>query len=692
MSLSISAQNESTISSLKHQLAEAYTDSAKMFFNNELAWEYRNHDLDSSNYFAHQALSFTQHPSYSLQSTVSFNVLGIAFKRKLELDSAYHYFIKSYKLRLALGDRLRAINCLLNIANTYSEEGKLDSAISYSEQGLKLCNSKEWSTKKVMAKLLNAQAGYYLKFGYYDLAFTKAKSALKIREELELPIEIAQSKLNLGSIYKDQGLYSEAYRSFQEALLIFKSNGRNLIMEAKLIKNLSELDILNQKFLLAENRLNKSISIYKKVNYPSELAGAYINLGHLKQRLGSMDSAQFYFQKAYKIYQYQNENNSVAKAATHLARLWFAENRLDSAFYYLNKAEKLVSEKNVPLKIAIYESLSRIHALQGSFVQAYNYEERASILNQNLFKEKQKASQELLKERSLRKLAQKENQLHEAQLARKKSHAQAQILAIILLTSFLISLIVVLQIRQRKHRLEIEKTKLSERLKQQEAEKLDEIVEVQREQRVKIAQDLHDRLGSLLGVLKIHFENYSKEIINLSSQIKNLKSKRENTLFEVDQLIDEVSSVVQEISQDLRAGTLDKLGLIPAVKELCYRFENTGKIKVELHTESIDENIPSDFKWLIYRNLEESLSNILKHAEAKSVIVQIFKYEDTLSLSVEDDGIGFSVQHALADDKNGMGLSGMKYRSEKYGASFNIDSKVGRGTIIINEFKLKPTQ
>lgn len=689
------AQNFDKIDNFTNQLKQAKTDSSKMFYLNELAWEYKNSIPDSSFYFAKEALRISKHDAYAHQSTTTYNVLGLYYRRLSYFDSAQFYFLKSYTIRNALGDQLGSANSILNLSSVYEYKNELDSSIFYGLQGLQFLDSLLPSHQKVQAKLLNTLGVYYLKSGQYRKAVQATLKGLRIRQKLALTKDIANSSLHLGYIYKEQDLLDKAIEAYQNALTLFREtsdkNG-----EAKALKNISEIEILNKNFSVAETLLLQAIHIFQDFNYQLELAPSYSNLGFLMERKGLLDSALYLQNQTFRIYTHTDNVQGLVITSNHLGYLWLSKQEYDSAYFYFKNAEARVRLENIPLRANIYGGLSQLYSGQSEYELAFEYQKKINDLNQQLFREKQQATTALFLEKSKRELAEKQNEVIEEQLKREKIYKKALYIFTSLLLLLLVATFIIIRYRKNQHRIkvelkdqEIEKIKLNEQLKQQEAESLDQIIEAQKEQRVKIAQDLHDKLGSLLVVMRLQF-NYLKEIPPLSNQFDLLKKNNEQSLGEVDGLIDQVGTVVREISEDLKSGTLDKLGLIPAVEELCIRFQKTGKIKVQLHTESIIEKLPDDIEWVMFRNIQESLSNIISHAQANSVTVEIFRFENNIHLSVEDDGIGFNIDQLDNNNKEqGMGLSGMRYRCKKYGADFSVDSKVGRGTIIINSFTVK---
>ena len=133
---------------------------------------------------------------------------------------------------------------------------------------------------------------------------------------------------------------------------------------------------------------------------------------------------------------------------------------------------------------------------------------------------------------------------------------------------------------------------------------------------------------------------------------------------------------------DLRPPLLEARGLIPAVRELCDRWSRDGDVEIEVSAESSAE-VPDDIETLGYRIVQESLSNIKKHASAHHVAIRIETGSGILRVEIRDDGVGFDPEAAREFLRTGrVGLASMRERSELAGGTLTIKSAPGAGTII----------
>ena len=154
----------------------------------------------------------------------------------------------------------------------------------------------------------------------------------------------------------------------------------------------------------------------------------------------------------------------------------------------------------------------------------------------------------------------------------------------------------------------------------------------------------------------------------------------ENTNYQkAEDLIDEACNTVREISHGMMPYLLEQQGLEAAIEDLCQTFASSKDLAVYFNPFQVDLIQADVLKFTLYRITQELLKNILKHAHASEVIVQLTVEDNQIELLVEDDGVGFDPQA----QRKGIGLSNIASRVEYLNGQFNIDSAVGRGSTFL---------
>jgi len=241
---------------------------------------------------------------------------------------------------------------------------------------------------------------------------------------------------------------------------------------------------------------------------------------------------------------------------------------------------------------------------------------------------------------------------------------------------------------ERSIRYAIRNSKILNDLKQSEAKLRHlsaKILETQEKERKLVAQELHDSVGSSLTAVKYSLEMGLNNMENPKSASQGFSL--EKTLEIVDDAIEET----RRISSNLRPASLDTLGLIPAIRSLGREFEEIyHDIRLELRIDLREEDIPEKLKIILYRITQEALNNISKHSGADRVRFGLKINAGRIELLVQDNGKGFNVDEALADDpeKNNMGLEGMLERVMFTDGTIEIQSEAGKGTSIRADFPI----
>jgi signal transduction histidine kinase len=211
------------------------------------------------------------------------------------------------------------------------------------------------------------------------------------------------------------------------------------------------------------------------------------------------------------------------------------------------------------------------------------------------------------------------------------------------------------------------------------------IVHLQEEERRRVSRELHDGINQLLVSVKYKIENFEEKFNQNAEQA--LSDIRKADIF-----LDEAISEVRRVSHDLRPSVLDDLGLVPAINNLVRRFSERNLIDVQLNgvDESFDR-LPTDVETAMYRIVQEAMMNIEKHANASHVSININRTDSNITIRIEDNGDGFSMQNALrkSDSTRSMGLRNMRERIELLQGTFFIHSDIGKGTFLEVKAPLK---
>jgi signal transduction histidine kinase len=176
----------------------------------------------------------------------------------------------------------------------------------------------------------------------------------------------------------------------------------------------------------------------------------------------------------------------------------------------------------------------------------------------------------------------------------------------------------------------------------------------------------------------------------LSKKIDLSKPEIKEKVDETTAMLDGAVKSVRKIATELRPSILDDLGLIAAMEWQCGEFEKKSGIKVNFACNSSIDSVPVNFNIGLFRILQESLTNIARHAAAKQVMVSLDMEKPAVTLKIKDDGCGFDIN--TIGKKKTLGLMGMKERTIMMGGVYEIDSQPGNGTTITLKVPLQQTE
>lgn len=200
------------------------------------------------------------------------------------------------------------------------------------------------------------------------------------------------------------------------------------------------------------------------------------------------------------------------------------------------------------------------------------------------------------------------------------------------------------------------------------------------EERRYIAREVHDELGQLATAIKIDIDWFLLQAPKWNEQ----SVKRSN---HASRVTDILISSIRKIAHKIRPSVLDDFGLVAALKLHCEEFSALNNIPVSFYAELDERNMPDTYATEIFRIVQESMTNIMRHAKASEVQVSMREGEDRIFITITDNGVGFDTNSS----KKTLGLIGIRERAVSLNGQMHITSKPGQGTTIAVSFP-RPVQ
>jgi two-component system sensor histidine kinase UhpB len=204
----------------------------------------------------------------------------------------------------------------------------------------------------------------------------------------------------------------------------------------------------------------------------------------------------------------------------------------------------------------------------------------------------------------------------------------------------------------------------------------EQVLVAQEDERKRIARELHDETAQSLTTLLIRLKilERARTEPEMRGQINELRELTVGTL-----------EAVRKLAVELRPATLDDLGLLAALEAYTDAYSSRNAVRVAFHADGFEDGggrLPPQVELVLYRVVQEALTNAAKHAHASTLRVDLRRRSDEVVAGVEDDGRGFDVEEMMRSRERGLGLFGMQERLALVGGQLLIDSSPGQGTRI----------
>ena len=619
------------IDSLENQLNNCQIDSVKLQLLTDLNWLYLSSNLTRAKQYAEDELLLAQKTNNQQFIAQAYNDLGIVSIKQSQFKEALNWHQKALDLRLTLPSKL-------DIASSYSKMGyclsELDLyglALKNQLQALKIYE--ELNDKVKMAYTINNLCYLYTALSQWDKEIELAKQSYAIGIELNDPTITAVALNNIGSSFEKKQDYTKAIQYKKIAL---------------------------QEFI--------------KLNDSSSMASMMNNLGYYYRQLNNNTEAANYYNKGKIVAQNVNDLNSLAIFYSNLGSLYIDLKKFDLAQENLTQAEKLCKQQSIlSTLIPVYKSFGDLNAYKGNGALAVQYYDQYAALKDSLFNSdlsqqfsEMQTRYETNEKEAQNQVLQIENNLTKSELQR--SNVTKWALAISLLL-----IVLVFYLFYQNHIFKQKQSLQAERLLQQQLN-AKAVIAAEEKERQRIARDLHDGLGQRLSATKLN-------VSGLQSLIQPIQTRQEILFKNALTLLDESVKDVRGISHNLLSHGLLKAGLASALKEFVEQIKTPDGFKINLEIIGLEQRLDFGIENVLYRVLQEIVNNIIKHAQASIINIQLIKHQNELSLMVEDNGVGFVVDNILASGK-GIGLKNIESRISLINGKVFFDSFPSKGTTV----------
>ncbi len=509
--------------------------------------------------------------------------------------------------------------------------GSRDSGIYYYMKALKIAESK--NIAKLKAKLYNNIARFYRQ-NNPDRAIPFYDKAMAIYESLNDDEGRATILNESGVAYEYKNDLEEAIRRYKASLAI-QLQRKDDVGIGYSLEFIAVALMKKDEMAQAKNYLFQALLSRKNTNDTFALAMNYSNIGTLYDSLKSWKQAVAYY----------DTSNVLAKHLKYLNLLAFNYKELSAVYNTQHQYQKA------------FEAIE-LHNLYKDSIFNIDAQRNIEELNTKYETEKQKLT------------------IQQQQFSITKRNYW--IAAISLLLLLMISTAYFIFKRNKMK----EKARLQNAVMEQQELATKAIIETEEKERQRIARDLHDSVGQMMGAAKINLSVIESE---LNSNNPTLQKRLSNIINIVDDSVRELRA----ISHNMMPNGLLKNSLAFAIRDFIDKLDHQS-LQIHLYTSGLDKRIDINIETVFYRVIQECVNNVIKHSKANRLDISITNEAECINATIEDNGVGFDANDATKFD--GIGLKNIISRVSYLKGSVDFDSAPGRGTVVAIFVPLSPTQ
>ena len=577
-----------------------------------------------------------------------------------------------------------------------SSQVHIDSTYSYRQLNDMLSEARQGDILNNREQLA---AVYYLLGQYEDQNFNNSGQAFEYYTRSKDYYQIVGDssmvhnvELLIADRYRTAGMYQEAIELYETALLYYQEK-EDLYQVTHINNDLGKTYSGQGDAEKGLRYLNKAMDLNQSLKDSLLQVEFLLNKVRTYTQLNEIDSALMFSFDAFSLSNTIGDAESLSKSLYSIGYLNKLQSDYTKAIKYLSKSELLAPKRPYSeQRKKIYEQLATCYSNINDYQNAYRYTQRYAELSDSILSQERTESinnltikYESKEKNTTIKLMEIDKETAEAQSEQRKRALYLLAAGLILLLLLLYYIINFYRQRMRSDEIinqqkqEINQQKIRELEDNIQISSMQSMLEGQEIERERISKDLHDSLGGLLSTIKLQFDSVQAKMEPVAD-LSEYKS--------ANKMLDTAVQEVRSISQNLQPGSLVKLGLIAALRDLFNRFDDNIYPDIDFQYYNIPDRIDTMVGLSIYRIIQELLHNTIKHAQANEILIQINTEDDELVIQYEDDGKGFDVAKLK---RKGMGLDNIKSRVNYLKGEISFEAREGEGTsVLIQHVKYKP--
>lgn len=571
-------------------------------------------------------------------------------------DKAKQYAFLALRAAEKENDKDGCEKAFIRLGIAYDVSGNYDSSVYYYQQALK-----KYTSPKGIGSAYNNLGLIEWKHSNLKEAITYFYKALPYFQQLDDKIYLANLYNNIGLIFQETNDKRKALSFLFKSVTIYQSLD-DLENIGATYTNISKAYSSLQKNDSSLYYIKQSIDYNTKANNIYGLSIAYINLANIltSNAYKRYDEALSYYRKSLILKKEMNEEEGIVIIYSDISNIYRLKQQNDSFLFYTNKALTLSKKNNfLGRQKNLYQSLAQFYTTQKNADSVFAYLSLFNILKDSIYNQEFRNSFADAETKYQTKEKELTIELQENQLSKKNYYIIALIFSLLC-----IALLFMLLYNRYKAK---QKNKLQTEIIHQQDLATKAVLQAEEDERKRVAVDLHDSVGQILSAVKI----------NLSAMETTIAPESLPKYDNIMNMVDNACKEVRVIAHNMMPNSLLKNGLVSAVKEFISQI-NSDVLKITLNTSGLNKRLENNTEMVLYRVVQESVNNVIKHAQASALEIQIIQDEEGVSLTIEDNGKGFDT----TKQSEGIGLQNLRSRIAFLKGEIEIQSSPGKGALI----------
>ena len=575
-------------------------------------------------------------------------------------------FAREKKLYYLVGRIYQNQSFLYNTATRYADcRSSLDTAVLYYQKS-NHPNAKLWEGNALgdIANVLKVQNDFKEAVRYH-------LKCIAVFEQLGMTDKLVIRYCNLSGLFGDLEEYTKQEEYAVKAVETAKKTmqKQSLFISYFMLSN----SLTRQEKNKEAKQFIDSARIYKDENSNVDiLFSYYVIAAQVFRKLNNFDSAIYYFQKSYDVSEKNNYGYGKAESLLQMGGVSILQKKYsDAETFLLNGLKQAEGIGYVNMLDDGYKYLSDVYAATGRYKQAYEAFQKYKELNDStLTITSKRYATELEKKYESEK---KDKQILLQQAAIKQKNTLNYVLIGSAAAFLIISL---LSFRNYKHKQVLQQHRINELETEKQLTATEAVLKGEEQERARLAKDLHDGLGGMLSGIKYSFNHMKGNLVMTPDNAQAFERSMD--------MLDSSIKEMRRVAHNMMPEALVKFGLDTALKDYCNDITQSGALNVTYQSVRVENAVIEQTTAItIYRIVQELLNNIIKHAAAKTAVVQLSKSDDQISVTVEDDGKGFDA--AILHASRGIGWTNIQNRVEFLKGKLDVNTAPGKGTSVLIE-------